>query len=303
MKKIFIVAGVVILLAVAGRAFWAYQQVKVDEQRITPVLSIEKSTDSITVQTMNTTAVEDGMVSGDKRGPDCEYDKIDDVTKAIISKAYCRPFFEIKGSVELSDDIKNSTYIVDINSPTKVSNSDGSLIYYVSEFLVFNPTKDVRFLGSGQSLITKEIYNKLFHENTIDVKNSLRVLSPRCSDNKAVLPTVDSPLCDSYRAEENNIYLFNEKGERLATLADFKKNLIKQPRIDFGDPASLDTIKKMKNNIDLVFDGNIVYIPIGNPLEQIIVAYRGFIDGNKLMPKDKIEEISYFKDGSSTTIK
>ena len=43
MKKILIGVGVVILLAVVGRVFWAYQQVKVDEQSVTPPLNIVKN--------------------------------------------------------------------------------------------------------------------------------------------------------------------------------------------------------------------------------------------------------------------
>lgn len=55
MKKILIIAGVIVLTAVAGRAYWAYQQVRSDEQA-TPSLSIVQTNLDLVAATTTHTA-------------------------------------------------------------------------------------------------------------------------------------------------------------------------------------------------------------------------------------------------------
>lgn len=288
MKKFIIGLGTVILLAIAGRAFWAYQQVKPIEQNVSIVENKQNSNMAPVVATTTVAQEEEVMMTGgNNAGPDCQYETLE-------AKACKR--LEIDNITELSNDIKNSTYIVAIDSKFEEG--------WHHSYFIGQPILGVRFLGVAQYLIKKETYNKIFLNNVINDKTSAQNFSVHCSDDKTTLPTVSSRYCYNSDQDENS-HLFNFKGDRLMTVAELRKNLINQSTGDYPqyDINSLKTIARLKNNTTLLFDQGNVFIPTSIPLEKIQVVYSGFIDGNKLMPKDKIEEISYFKDGSSTTIK
>lgn len=291
MKKYLLLAVAIVLIAAAGRVYWASQQVNPDGQKaISPVVVLQ-NTNLTPITTTTVVVQEEGEMiggGGNNAGPDCQY-------KANTDVGACRGL-SIEYKIELSDSIKNSSYIVGADSKHYSTGWNNS--YFISQ-----PVLGVRFLGTGQSLISREVYNKIFLKNVIDDKNFVYNFSVHCSDDKTILPTVDSRQC-SWSDNPESEYLFNDKGERITTLADFKKNLISEYNGYPDDVSSLETVKKLKINTALVFDQGHVYIPVTNALEKVEVIYSGYIDGNnKLIPNKKLEEISYFKDGSTTTIK
>lgn len=289
MKKNLLFAGAVILLAIAGRAFWVYQQVKSNKQQETSPLVVIQNTNLTPIAT--TTAVaqeEEGMMTGgNNAGPDCQYAGDTEVSA-------CRDL-NIEYKTELSNSIKDSMYIV---SATTNGDQNG----WYNSYSVVQMFPDAHFLGIADSLITKEFYNKIFVNNVINNKKFGQNFSVHCSDDKTILPTINSRHC--YGADQpENSYLFNDNGERLIKESDFKGNFIGKYNGYPDKVGLLETIKKLKTTTALIIDQDHVYVPRSNPLQKVEVIYSGYIDGNKLMPKDKIEEISYFKDGSSTTIK
>lgn len=293
MKKIIIGVVVIVLVVFAGRAFWAYQQMKGgDKQQITSPSGVVKKTQDTNLKPVATTTAvaqeeEVIMTGGNNAGPDCLYRENSD------SEA-CRDL-SIEYKIEVSDSVKNSSYLVGFDSQYYRTGWNNS--YFVSQ-----PLSEFKFLGHRIFLIPREIYNKIFSKNIINDKILSYNFSVHCSDDKTVLPTVNSRQCSGSDQPENE-YLFNDRGERITTLADFKKNLIAEYNGYPDDVSTLETVKKLKTNTALLIDQGHVYVPITNSLQKIEVIYSGFIDGNKLMPKDKLEEISYFKDGSTTTIK
>lgn len=141
MKKILIVVGVVVLLAVGGRVYWAYQQVKSDEQKIVSQVNTTENSNSISATDVNSVGIEEISTGGNNAGPSCQYEINPEVEP-------CR-HVEITYKTELSDNIKNSTYIVGVNSNSDQNGWHNS--YFVSQ-----PILGVRFLGVGQSIIKRE---------------------------------------------------------------------------------------------------------------------------------------------------
>lgn len=280
MKK-YISLGAVALVLLVG-AYWGYQQKKL-ALPITTENTQNTTSSTTSVTTSDNSDLDDlGGPWGNAVAPDCATG----LSGAVVSCAS----LGIRGSIELSDAIKNSTYVVDI----------------VKGFPVFHSYFEPRSLGAGQALIKRDIYNNLFPNNPVARSTSDPVFSPRCTLDKATLPSITSNLCDKLTQDEEYIYLFDEKGKRTITVANLNKNLIHPYpylRGQIGQTDSLLSVKKLQTNTNILFDSGTAYVPIDKNISEVVVMFSGSIKGNELVPIKKTSEIIYYKDGTTDEIK
>ncbi|MFA6585044.1 MAG: hypothetical protein WCS97_01210 [Candidatus Paceibacterota bacterium] len=268
----------ILLLLGAGGAYAAYSYGLITLPSLT-------TTTTPTVAT-TTQAYEDQITpGGNNAGPSCQYD----------TPASCRNL-EVTCKIELSDSIKNSTYIF---HPETANDQNG---WYDSKYSFADENiSNARFLGIADSLVTKKLYNKLFPSNAISSTTPTQNFSVHCSDDKTVLPTANSRFCYGNDLQENK-YLFNARGERLTTVYELHKNLITTYSACPNDVSSLETIKNIKDSTTLVFDQGHIYISATSTLQKIEVIYSGIIASSTLTSDKKLQEISIFEDGSTKEI-